>query len=116
MRNLITVFLAVMLTMTVTAKDKEGDAPADSDNTATVALSGTVYDSDSGEFLVGVEITLDKSGKKTYTDLDGNFTFKNIKPGEYQLVSNYISYEKATEVINLDTKNNEVKIKMETSK
>jgi len=49
MKNSMTVFLAVMLTLTVTAKDKEGDTPADSDNTATVALSGTVYDSDSGE-------------------------------------------------------------------
>ena len=43
----------------------------------------------------------------TYTDFDGKFTFENIKPGEYKLVTNYISYKKGTEILKVNNKENE---------
>jgi protocatechuate 3,4-dioxygenase beta subunit len=102
-----------MLTVAVTANEKEGKTAVNSDNTATVALSGTVLDSNSGELLVGVEVQIEGTETKTYTDFDGNFTFDNMKPGEYKLVANYISYKKCTETLKVDGKENQVKIKLE---
>ena len=116
MKKLIVGFFSVMLAITVAAEDKDLNKTVDSDNTATASVSGTVYDSESGELLVGVEVTIDDLGTKTYTDLDGNFSFENFKPGEYKLITDYISYEKKTEMISADKKNNEIKIKMETSR
>ena len=107
--------LSIMLAVAVTANEKEGKTAVNSDNTATVALSGTVLDSNSGELLVGVEVKIEGTNTKTYTDFDGNFSFDNMKPGEYKLVANYISYKKCTETLKVDGKENQVKIKLENS-
>jgi hypothetical protein len=113
MKKLMIGFLSIMLAVAVTANEKEGKTAVNSDNTATVALSGTVLDSNSGELLVGVEVKIEGTDTKTYTDFDGNFTFDNMKPGEYKLVANYISYKKCTETLKVDGKENQVKIKLE---
>ena len=116
MKKLIIGFLSVMLALTVAAEDKDEKETTGADNSAVVTLSGTVYDSESGELLVGVEVLMENPGTKTYTDLDGNFTFENVNQGEHKLVTNYISYKKGSEVCKVDLKNNEVNIKMETSR
>ncbi|MFW5774271.1 MAG: carboxypeptidase-like regulatory domain-containing protein, partial [Tangfeifania sp.] len=81
---------------------------------ATTVLTGTVADSGSGELLAGVEIQLEGTDKKTYTDFDGNFTF-NVKPGEYKVVASYISYKKRSETLQLENKENKVSLKLENS-
>jgi hypothetical protein len=113
MKKLLIGFLSIMLAVAVTANEKEGKTAGNTDNIASVALSGTVFDSTSGELLVGVEVKIEGTDTKTYTDFDGNFTFKNITPGEYKLVANYISYNKCIEELKLDAKENKVKIKLE---
>jgi hypothetical protein len=115
MKKLIIGFLSIMLAVAVTANEEEGKTAGNSDNSATVALSGTVFDSTSGELLVGVEVTIDGTETKTYTDFDGNFSFDNMKPGEYKLVTSYISYKKSSETLKVDSKENQVKIKLENS-
>jgi hypothetical protein len=52
---------------------------------------------------------------KTYTDFDGNFTFNNVKPGEYKVVANYISYKPGAEKLEASAKNNELKLKLQPS-
>jgi hypothetical protein len=116
MKKLIFGFLTLMLAITVIAGEKEGKTAKDNEHAAFVALSGTVTDSGSGESLVGVEVKLEGTDEKTYTDFDGNFTFGNIKPGEYKLTANYISYQKSTETMKLNGKDNQVTIKLENSK
>ncbi len=59
----------------------------------TVTVSGTVSDSQTGETLVGVQVELEGTTQKTYTDFDGNFAFENVAPGEYNISASYISYE-----------------------
>ncbi len=116
MKKLLIGFFALMLTVSVTAKDKGEKSGTDSEGTAAVALSGTVFDSNSGELLVGVEVQLEGTDAKAYTDFDGNFSFENIKPGEYKLVTNYISYNKTTETLKVDGNKNQLKIQLENSK
>lgn len=113
MKKLMIGFLSVMLAMAVSASEKEEKNATETDNAAAVVLSGTVTDSGSGELLAGVEVQIEGTGIKAYTDFDGNFTFEQMKPGEYKLVASYISYEKLTESFTLNAKSKAVNIKLE---
>ena len=114
MKNLALVTIALFLAFSVNAKEKKGTVSADSESEATTVLTGTVADSGSGELLTGVEIQLEGTDMKTYTDFDGNFTFK-VKPGEYKVVANYISYKKCSETLKVENAENKVNIKLENS-
>jgi len=115
MKKLLFAALIVFLAFAVNAEEKKGKATVDTNSEATTVLSGIVADSNSGELLVGVEVLLEGTDMKTYTDFDGNFTFK-VKPGEYKVVANYISYKKTTETLKVDNEKNRVQIKLENSK
>jgi hypothetical protein len=69
--------------------------PVTSSNPAQVSFSGRVLDNSTGESLVGVEVTIQNTDYKTYTDLDGNFTFKNLPEGSYDVILSLISYNKS---------------------
>ncbi len=116
MKKLIVCLLSILLAGGIYAKEKEVKANAVSDKMATMELSGTVYDFSSEELLAGVEVKIEGTDMKTYTDFDGQFTFKNIKPGEYKLVTTYISYKKGTETIKVDNTEKDVKIKLTNSR
>lgn len=114
MKKLLIGVFALVLAVSVSANDKGEKTNTDTESTATVALSGTVFDSKSGELLVGVEVQIEGTTEKTYTDFDGNFTF-NVKPGEYKVVANYISYNKTIETLKVNGKENQVKIHLKNS-
>ncbi|MFW5755663.1 MAG: carboxypeptidase-like regulatory domain-containing protein [Tangfeifania sp.] len=114
MKNLASLIIAVFLAFSVNAEEKKGETTVDNRSEATTVLTGTVADSGSGELLAGVEIQLEGTDKKTYTDFDGNFTF-NVKPGEYKVVASYISYKKRSETLQLENKENKVSLKLENS-
>lgn len=56
-------------------------------------ISGKVVDLSSGETLAGVTVIVQGTETRVYTDLDGNFTIKDIEPGTYNLVFSMISYK-----------------------
>jgi hypothetical protein len=58
----------------------------------TASISGTVHDMQSGEALAGVKIIIEGTSLNVFSDLDGNFTIKDIIPGSYNLVLSLISY------------------------
>lgn len=103
-----------LLAVTLHAKDNETKTK-DSDANATIVLTGSIVDQKSGESLVGVEVKIEGTDMKTYTDFDGNFAFKNVKPGEYKLVTNYISYEQNAQDLTVNSNENNIKIKLQTS-
>jgi hypothetical protein len=82
-----------------------------------VTLSGNVLDFQSGEQLAGVEIQIEGTDLKTYTDFDGNFEFSGVKPGTYNLIASYISYKNSL-VENFAAKDakEELTIKLQPSK
>ncbi len=107
--------IALILTVFIgQAKEKENKT-GDTESAAVVALKGTVADEVSGEALVGVEIKLEGTDLKTYSDFDGNFSFNNVKQGEYKVIANYISYQKKTETLEVSPNKNELKIKLHSS-
>ncbi len=82
----------------------------------TVTLKGKVVDINSGESLTGVEVTLEGTTLKAYTDFDGNFEIKDVKPGNYNVIASYISYKNSlVENFKANAKDNKVEIKLQAS-
>lgn len=92
MKTFLSVILVFIFFITVSADEK--DHKTANIEGATLSVSGTVTDEKTGEILVGVEVALGGTDKKCYTDFDGQFSFEEIKPGEYNITASYISYEK----------------------
>jgi hypothetical protein len=118
MKKIYLVAMAIVLSMAVMAKENEtkSQAPVTGESAVTVALTGSIADANSGESLAGVEVKIEGTDLKTYTDFDGNFSFSGVKMGEYKVVASYISYKPATQVLSLNAKETELKIKLENPK
>ena len=99
--------------------DNEGNTSTASESTPVkmVSLSGTVIDFQSGEVLTGVEVIVEGTDIKVYTDFDGNFEIEDVTPGNYNIIASYISYDKSLiENFKADSNHNEVDIKLQSSK
>jgi hypothetical protein len=70
---------------------------------ANTCISGVIVDQNTGEALTGVEVKLNGTDTKTYTDFDGKFVFDKVKPGNYSVETNIISYQPVVRSINVDT-------------
>jgi hypothetical protein len=85
------LFLTIIATGLVLCTFASNDgAPAPE---ARSTVSGKVVDLVSGETLAGVAVSIEGTDTKVYTDLDGNFTIQDVKPGTYNLVLSMISYK-----------------------
>ncbi len=79
------------------AKTNEIESISSVENITAMHIFGVVLDEKSNETLAGATIVVD--GKKYYSDLDGNFSVYNVKPGNYEMVVELISYEPITLVV-----------------
>jgi hypothetical protein len=70
------------------------------------SISGVVVDEKTGEALTGVEVKLNGKNLKTYTDFDGKFVFNRVKPGDYSVEAQIISYQPL--IRNISVKSDEV--------
>jgi outer membrane receptor protein involved in Fe transport len=59
-------------------------------------LKGKVFDSDSGEELIGSTVQIIGTKKGARTDINGQYQISNIDPGSYSIVVKYISYADKT--------------------
>lgn len=69
---------------------KEKKAPVAALNTC---ISGLIVDEKTGESLAGVEVELQGTDLKTYTDFDGKFSFAGVNPGTYKVATSMVSYK-----------------------
>jgi protocatechuate 3,4-dioxygenase beta subunit len=84
---------------------------------AVVSISGKVIDFTSGEALAGVEVAIEGLSKKVYTDFDGKFKIENIKPGAYNLIASFISYNKSfIEKLKIENSTEDLNIKLQPEK
>jgi protocatechuate 3,4-dioxygenase beta subunit len=117
MKTRKTIFLAVILVALVsgTFASNEKDGEAELLNTATTSINGKVIDKNTGEALTGAKIIFEGIGVTTYTDFDGNFSIKGIKPGKYNVSTSLISYSNRIAEIELNTVDSEnVEIELES--
>jgi outer membrane receptor protein involved in Fe transport len=57
------------------------------------SIKGKVTDAVTKEPMVGATVQLKGTGKSRFVQLDGNFTFKDVKPGNYVLEFSFVSYK-----------------------
>lgn len=88
-------------------KGEESHVVAVVESVNALQLTGTVVDDKNNETLAGASIFVD--GKKYYSDLDGNFTISDVKPGKYELTVELISYEPVSIEVDL-SRNQKVNI------
>ncbi len=62
----------------------------------TGSVTGTVVDAETGETLIGVNVVLQGTSIGTSTNIDGQYTIRNVEPGSYTLEVSYISFQKQT--------------------
>jgi len=88
-KSIAVMFVALLVLSQVNANNtgEKGEK-----NIATHVVNGQVIDKLTGEELVGVEITIENTGEKIYSDFDGTFTLPNITPGKYTLKAKLVSY------------------------
>ncbi len=56
-------------------------------------LVGKIVDGKTGETLPGAAVVIEGTTIGTASDFDGNFTLGNLKPGKYNIVCSYVTYE-----------------------
>ena len=96
-------------TANVSAKEAKSAETATQVFSNTQSLKGIISDIATNESLAGAIITA--NGQKVYSDLDGNFSIKNICNGKCQLKISMISYEDKILDIDFDS-NSQVNIKL----
>jgi len=94
MKFISLIILLVLFTAPVFA---DGDEEHTKDSRP-VVLNGMVTDKNSGETLAGVLVKLEGTEKMAYTDFNGSFSFSDLEPGKYKIITDYVSYEKKTYV------------------
>ncbi len=116
-KQIIAIVFIVLAGFAFADKDLTKSNSSESPVAKTVSLIGKVVDFKSGEALTGVEVKLEETNTKAYTDLDGKFSFKEVKSGSYDIVVSYISYDKSLiENFKVNSDNNKISIKLQASK
>ena len=115
MKKVILALLVAFASTAAFAEKSEVKAEAKTE-VALISLSGNVIDEVSGEALVGVEVKVEGTDVKAYTDFDGHFVIDNLKSGKCKLVASYTSYTKNEKTLQVDSKTNQVKIELQSSK
>ncbi len=68
-------------------------------------IKGKVTDAATKEPMVGATVVLKGTEKNQVVQLDGYFTFRNLKPGDYELELHFVSYK--TKQLKVTVSNNE---------
>jgi hypothetical protein len=110
-KQILTTVLAIGVTIGAMATDKKKTEAVSTSNepviASSVCLTGIIVDEKSKETLAGVEVMIEGTQLKTYTDFEGNFSFDGLKPGTYKVITNYVSYNQTTSR-QVDLKTNEM--------
>ena len=78
------------------------------------SIEGSVVFNLDSSVLPGAMVTIGGTRLSTQTDIDGNFKFSRLKPGNYDLIYEYLGYGKDT-IRNVTVKNNsttEIKLRL----
>ncbi len=78
-----------------------------------VSLSGTIQDAKSGETLPFVVVNIKELNQWTTSDINGKFSFKDVKKGEYTLTASCLGYKDYEMKINLNKNIEKYVLKLE---
>ena len=58
------------------------------------SISGVITDDESGETLPGVNVIIKGTSLGAATNMEGEYTIENIRPGEYSIQVSYVGYQR----------------------
>jgi hypothetical protein len=90
--KILLIGILLLTTTSIIAGEEKSDNTVEA-KAITCALSGIVLDKSTGEPLTGVEVGLEGTELKVYTDFEGSYSFENLTPGEYIISASLISYK-----------------------
>jgi len=61
------------------------------------SIRGIVLDARTGEPMAGATVVVKQGGKKQFVQLDGNFTFKDLPPGDCEVEVSFANYKSHSE-------------------
>ena len=64
-------------------------------------ISGTIHDSQTGETVIGAHVVLEGTGKGGATNIDGEYTIRDVDPGDYELTASYLGYKTVTKEVSV---------------
>lgn len=82
------IFLTLLCSLSLNVVWGQGET------TVNGSITGIVVDSETGEAMFGVAVMIEGTKQGASSDLDGQFTIRNVAPGLYTVVANYIGYAK----------------------
>lgn len=100
MKKLILALMIVVSALSMRAENKAENSVESAKSTESVVksmLTGKVTDPSTNEALAGATVIV--NGKKTFTDLDGNFTVETVKGKDCEITVAMISYQTEKMVI-----------------
>ncbi len=120
MKKLVAILFMSMLvigiqTNSMAANDDESKKGHENNTTMTTTIKGKVIDQETGEALTGVKVKIPGLDVETYTDFEGTFKIKQVKPDDYKILTSFISYQNKTfEQVKLELKeSNNLTLEME---
>lgn len=75
-------------------------------------IEGKIFDAETGEPLVGVNILLDRDMPGTTTNNKGEFQFTNLEEGQIKIISSYVGYAKVIRTFYVRSSTINVEIEM----
>jgi iron complex outermembrane receptor protein len=75
-------------------------------------IKGVVTDAKSNKKLAGVNILIPKIDKGTVSDIDGNFTIKNIAKSEVEIRFTYVGYKDIVKIVKFNQNEKVLQIQM----
>lgn len=112
MKKIVLVLSLALTSALIYASDSEKSTEK---NMNTCVLSGHIIDKSNGESLTGVTVKLEGTDQVAFTDFNGDFSFENLKPGQYTVETNLVSYKQAELKVNASvSKTDELNISLET--
>ncbi|SDM16426.1 iron complex outermembrane recepter protein [Daejeonella rubra] len=69
---------------------------------AQFSISGKISDKNSGSALIGASVGLENTYSSSRTDASGNYTLKNLKPGNYLVKVSFLGYQTLERSISLN--------------
>jgi hypothetical protein len=93
MKNKILVIVVLLVASISVGHAKNFPKGNEPKNELNNKVTGLVIDKSTGELLAGVLVKIEELDEEAYTDFEGKFEFHNIKPGDYSISCNMVSYE-----------------------
>jgi CarboxypepD_reg-like domain len=92
---LTSLILVLAFSATILAEGIEKNNNNPETTAASISIQGVISDKITQEELAGASVSIVGTDIIVKTDLDGNFKFENLKPGNYDLKVSYITYKEA---------------------